>query len=128
VALGRTSRQIDLLRSTVDYCAERVAPDSIYAVLRNPADEQMLSALEAHRAEVADSRAQDTSVGLSDPAGALDRYRDLHETWKRTLGDAGFDGETRDWNEYVQKHGTELPDVGAWVKLVEEQVLEPNRP
>jgi IS5 family transposase len=33
VALGRTPRQTDLLRSTVDYCADRVAPDSVYAVL-----------------------------------------------------------------------------------------------
>jgi hypothetical protein len=33
VALGRTPRQTDLLRSTVDYCADRVAPDSIYAIL-----------------------------------------------------------------------------------------------
>jgi len=33
VALGRTPRQTDLLRSTVDYCAGRVAPDSIYGVL-----------------------------------------------------------------------------------------------
>jgi IS5 family transposase len=33
VALGRTPRQTDLLRSTVDYCVERVAPDSIYAIL-----------------------------------------------------------------------------------------------
>jgi hypothetical protein len=33
VALGRTPRQIDLLRSTVDYCAGRVAPGSVYAVL-----------------------------------------------------------------------------------------------
>jgi Transposase DDE domain/Transposase domain (DUF772) len=33
VALGRTPRQTDLLRSTVDYCAERVRPDSIYGIL-----------------------------------------------------------------------------------------------
>jgi hypothetical protein len=33
VTLGRTPRQTDLLRSTVDYCQERVAPDSIYGVL-----------------------------------------------------------------------------------------------
>jgi hypothetical protein len=33
VALGRAPRQTDLLRSTVDYCAGRVAPDSIYAIL-----------------------------------------------------------------------------------------------
>lgn len=33
MALGRTPRQTDLLRSTVDYCAERVASDSIYAIL-----------------------------------------------------------------------------------------------
>jgi hypothetical protein len=33
VALGRTPRQTDLLRSTVDYCQDRVAPDSIYGVL-----------------------------------------------------------------------------------------------
>ena len=33
MALGRTPRQTDLLRSTVDYCAQRVAPDSIYAIL-----------------------------------------------------------------------------------------------
>jgi IS5 family transposase len=33
VALGRTPRQTDLLRSTVDYCADRVASDSIYAIL-----------------------------------------------------------------------------------------------
>jgi hypothetical protein len=32
VALGRTPRQTDLLRSTVDYCADRVASDSIYAI------------------------------------------------------------------------------------------------
>src|SRR5215472_4779604 len=33
MTLGRTPRQTDLLRSTVDYCADRVAPDSIYAIL-----------------------------------------------------------------------------------------------
>src|SRR5216110_2059947 len=33
VALGRTPRQTDLLRSTVDYCRDRVASDSIYAIL-----------------------------------------------------------------------------------------------
>jgi hypothetical protein len=33
VALGRTPRQTDLLRSTVDYCQDRVAPESIYAIL-----------------------------------------------------------------------------------------------
>ena len=33
MALGRTPRQTDLLRSTVDYCQDRVAPDSIYAIL-----------------------------------------------------------------------------------------------
>jgi hypothetical protein len=33
VALGRTPRQTDLLRSTVDYCQGRVATDSIYAIL-----------------------------------------------------------------------------------------------
>jgi hypothetical protein len=33
VALGRTPRQTDLLRSTVDYCQDRVAPHSIYAIL-----------------------------------------------------------------------------------------------
>lgn len=33
VALGRTPRQTDLLRSTVDYCQDRVAPDSIYGIL-----------------------------------------------------------------------------------------------
>src|SRR5882757_7270063 len=33
VALGRTPRQLDLLRSTVDYCQDRVAPESIYAIL-----------------------------------------------------------------------------------------------
>ncbi|HEY3750688.1 MAG TPA: IS1182 family transposase [Pseudonocardiaceae bacterium] len=33
MALGRTPRQTDLLRSTVDYCADRVAPDSIYGIL-----------------------------------------------------------------------------------------------
>lgn len=33
MALGRTPRQTDLLRSTVEYCAGRVAPDSIYAIL-----------------------------------------------------------------------------------------------
>jgi hypothetical protein len=33
VALGRTPRQTDLLRSTVDYCADRVAADSIYGIL-----------------------------------------------------------------------------------------------
>lgn len=33
VALGRTPRQTDLLRSTVDYCDGRVAPDSIYGIL-----------------------------------------------------------------------------------------------
>jgi hypothetical protein len=33
VALGRAPRQTDLLRSTVDYCQGRVAPDSIYAIL-----------------------------------------------------------------------------------------------
>lgn len=33
MALGRTPRQTDLLRSTVDYCAGRVAHDSIYAIL-----------------------------------------------------------------------------------------------
>src|SRR5436189_4137160 len=33
VASGRTPRQTDLLRSTVDYCADRVAPGSIYSIL-----------------------------------------------------------------------------------------------
>jgi hypothetical protein len=33
VTLGRASRQTDLLRSTVDYCDGRVAPESIYGVL-----------------------------------------------------------------------------------------------
>ena len=33
MALGRTPRRTDLLCSTVGYCAERVAPDSIYAIL-----------------------------------------------------------------------------------------------
>src|SRR5881398_3442915 len=33
VALGRAPRQTDLLRSTVDYCQDRVAPESIYAIL-----------------------------------------------------------------------------------------------
>ena len=33
VTLGRTPRQGDLLRSTVDFCQDRVAPESIYAVL-----------------------------------------------------------------------------------------------
>jgi hypothetical protein len=33
MALGRTPRQVDLLRSTVDYCQGRVAPDSIYGIL-----------------------------------------------------------------------------------------------
>ncbi|WP_446650582.1 transposase, partial [Amycolatopsis balhimycina] len=33
MALGRTPRQTDLLRSTVDYCADRVAADSIYGIL-----------------------------------------------------------------------------------------------
>jgi hypothetical protein len=33
VTLGRAPRQTDLLRSTVDYCDGRVAPDSIYGVL-----------------------------------------------------------------------------------------------
>ncbi|HEU5485047.1 MAG TPA: IS1182 family transposase [Microlunatus sp.] len=33
VALGRTPRQTDLLRSTVDYCEGRVAPSSIYGIL-----------------------------------------------------------------------------------------------
>src|SRR5882762_4222175 len=33
VALGRTPRQTDLLRSTVGSCADRVASDSIYAIL-----------------------------------------------------------------------------------------------
>ena len=33
MALGRTPRQTDLLRSTVDYCQDRVATDSIYAIL-----------------------------------------------------------------------------------------------
>jgi hypothetical protein len=33
VTLGRTPRQGDLLRSTVDYCQDRVAPESIYGVL-----------------------------------------------------------------------------------------------
>jgi hypothetical protein len=33
VALGHTPRQVDLLRSTVDYCQGRVAADSIYAIL-----------------------------------------------------------------------------------------------
>jgi hypothetical protein len=33
VTLGRAPRQGDLLRSTVDYCQGRVAPESIYAVL-----------------------------------------------------------------------------------------------
>ncbi|HEX2301866.1 MAG TPA: IS1182 family transposase [Pseudonocardiaceae bacterium] len=33
VTLGRAPRQTDLLRSTVDYCQGRVAPDSIYGVL-----------------------------------------------------------------------------------------------
>jgi hypothetical protein len=33
VALGCRPRQADLLRPTVDYCAERVAPDSICAIL-----------------------------------------------------------------------------------------------
>ncbi len=33
MALGRTPRQTDLLRSTVDYCQDRVAPESIYAIL-----------------------------------------------------------------------------------------------
>src|SRR2546430_2175702 len=31
--LGCIPRQTDLLRSTVDYCAERVVPTSIYAIL-----------------------------------------------------------------------------------------------
>jgi hypothetical protein len=33
VALGGAPRQTDLLRSTVDYCADRVAQDSIYGIL-----------------------------------------------------------------------------------------------
>ncbi|WP_446680250.1 IS1182 family transposase [Amycolatopsis acididurans] len=33
MALGRTPRQTGLLRSTVDYCDGRVAPDSIYGIL-----------------------------------------------------------------------------------------------
>jgi hypothetical protein len=33
VAWGRTPHQTDLLRSTVDYCQDRVAPESIYAIL-----------------------------------------------------------------------------------------------
>ncbi|MEU4746440.1 transposase, partial [Actinosynnema sp. NPDC023658] len=33
MTLGRAPRQGDLLRSTVDYCEGRVAPDSIYGVL-----------------------------------------------------------------------------------------------
>ena len=33
MVLGRASRQGDLLRSTVDYCADRVASDSVYAIL-----------------------------------------------------------------------------------------------
>jgi hypothetical protein len=33
MALGRTPRQTDLLRSTVGYCEGRVAPDSIYGIL-----------------------------------------------------------------------------------------------
>ena len=33
MALGRAPRQTDLLRSTVDYCQDRVAPESIYAIL-----------------------------------------------------------------------------------------------
>jgi Transposase domain (DUF772) len=33
VTLGCTPRQTDLLRSTVDYCQGRVAPESIYGIL-----------------------------------------------------------------------------------------------
>ena len=33
VALGRSPRQPDLLRTTANYCEGRVAPDSIYGVL-----------------------------------------------------------------------------------------------
>jgi transposase-like protein DUF772 len=33
VTLGRSPRQADLLRTTVNYCEGRVAPDSIYGVM-----------------------------------------------------------------------------------------------
>jgi hypothetical protein len=33
VTLGRTPAQVDLLRSTVNFCEDRVGPDSIYGVL-----------------------------------------------------------------------------------------------
>ena len=33
VTLGRTPAQVDLLRSTANFCEGRVAPDSIYGVL-----------------------------------------------------------------------------------------------
>ena len=33
MTLGRTPAQVDLLRSTVNFCEDRVSPDSIYGVL-----------------------------------------------------------------------------------------------
>ncbi|HZM84890.1 MAG TPA: transposase [Candidatus Limnocylindrales bacterium] len=49
MALGRTPMQPGLLSSTVDFCADRLAPNSIYAVLhrecRNLFPDEMFSDL-----------------------------------------------------------------------------------
>lgn len=100
MTLGRAPRQADLLRSTVDYCQDRVAPDSIYAILHRECfglfPDEMFADLftDAGRRSVPPMIVAVVMVlqrieGLSDRE-AVDRFA-FDARWKYAAGGLDFD-------------------------------------
>src|SRR5216110_4126729 len=100
MALGRTPTQPGLLSSTVDFCADRLAPNSIYAVLhrecRSLFPDEMFSDLFAGEGRrsvppmiVAVVMVLQRLEGLSDRE-AVDRFS-FDARWKYAAGGLDFD-------------------------------------
>src|SRR6476469_182361 len=100
MALGRAPRQTDLLRSTVDYCQGRGAPDSIYGILHRECfslfPEEMFADLftDVGRRSVPPTivavvMVLQRSEGLSDRE-AVDRFA-FDARWKYAAGGLDFD-------------------------------------
>lgn len=88
---------------------------------------EVVDALDAHQQQVLQEMADQAPQAVEDPSAAIDRFVEIYDTWAQDLEDHYGDWPG-DWSGYIDAYDQDRPDLEPWLSLVQERVLEPNRP
>lgn len=116
------------MRESLDYHSQFFAEVEEHGVTIHQPDDDMLEALASYREEARQTAPERAPRGLSDPAGRIDEYFALHDTWATVVAeDLGYE-EDGSWQEWANNNTAEDVDLQPWVDRVWGELLADNRP